>query len=178
MCLMSLALWRLRGEDGQPSAPCSHSPRMRSCVHKTDKCPSAVQCKHRVASSSSISWTQLSSCPINVSPCKSYKSYRPHGLLVVSPLQARGRKCCEPLTHDGGYQDPEATGRRCCQRLRAQFSPVAHSGLWVSPPPSWDLYSTGSMQWQPADQSQRTLGGREGKQEAGGRQGDRGNCIK
>lgn len=57
--------------------------------------------------------------------------------------------------------------------LRERFSPVTHSRLWVSPPSSCDFYSLGSMQGQPADQSQRTLGGREGKgREAGGRQRD------
>lgn len=51
--------------------------------------------------------------------------------------------------------------------LRERFPPVTHSRLWVSPPSSCDFYSLGSMQGQPAGQSQRTLGGREGKREAG-----------
>lgn len=59
LCLMSLALWRFRGEDGQSNTPWSSSPRMRSSIHTTR--PSAMQCKHRVTCSSSISCIQLSS---------------------------------------------------------------------------------------------------------------------
>lgn len=62
---------------------------------------------------------------------------------------------------------------------RAVLSGDTQQAVDVPAPPSCDFYSLGSVQWQPADQSQRTLGGREGRgrQEAGGRQRDRGKYI-
>lgn len=69
--------------------------------------------------------------------CKSYRSYRPRGLLVVSPLQTCGRKCCEPLAHDGGWKRSSGDWEAMLPKFaRALLSGNAQQAVGVPAPPA------------------------------------------